>query len=66
MKTLFSIESLKNKEGSWSVMINGNSSSVIVSRKGSLYNSNGDLFTEEDICQISCFEEENCVTYNRI
>lgn len=38
MKTLFSIESLKNNEGSWSVMINGNSSSVIVSRKGSLYN----------------------------
>lgn len=66
MKTLFSIESLKNNEGSWSVIINGNSSSVIVSRKGRLYSSNGDLFTEEDICEISCFEEENCVTYNRI
>ena len=66
MKTLFSIESLKNNEGSWSVIINGNSSSVIVSRKGRLYSSNGDLFTEEDICEISCFEEENCVKYNRI
>ena len=66
MKTLFSIESLKSNDGSWSVMINGNSSSVIVSRKGHLYNSNGDLFTDEDICEISCFEEENNVTYNRI
>lgn len=65
---LSSIESLKSHPGVWQICQPGVPyGACIISKNGHLYDEpTGTEFTEQDICEISSYEEENCVTYKRV
>lgn len=62
------INVLRKYEGSWVICIPGCSrGSVIISKNGRLIDEpTGEEFTEQEIAQISCFDEENGTIYRRI
>ena len=62
------INVLRKYEGSWVICIPGcPRGSVIISKNGRLIDEpTGEEFTEQEIAQISCFDEENGTTYRRL
>lgn len=67
-KQVFDINDVRKYEGSWLICIPGcGRGSVIISSKGKLMDEpTGTEFTEEEIAQIGCFDEEYGTSYKRI
>lgn len=67
-KSVSSIDDVRKYDGSWLICIPGCSGgSVIISLKGKLIDEpTGTEFTEDEILQISCYDEDAGVTYKRI
>ena len=65
---LSNIESLKSNPGVWKICLPGVSGGAhIISKNGHLYDEpTGTEFTEDEICQISCYDEDNGVLYRRV
>lgn len=62
------INELCKYEGYWLICIPGcQAGPAIISKNGKLIDEpTGEEFTEQEIAQISCFDEENGTTYKRL
>lgn len=67
-KSVSSIDDVRKYNGSWLICLPGcGNGSTIISVNGKLFDEpTGTEFTEDEILQISCYDEDAGVTYKRL